>query len=106
MPPKQFKRSTGLDHYPDYFKKDIAPDGALDVFANGEVAYTLRGVHAKVSALWRFEAPPGGGDTLYALVRGTRCQLLIKQRAEQNYKTALYVQNSPPATAAHFEQDL
>jgi predicted dehydrogenase len=106
LTPEQFKRSTGLDHYPDFFKQDIGPDGALDVFANGEVAYTLRGVHAKVSALWRFEAPPGAGDTLYALVRGTRCQLLIKQGAEQNYKTALYVQNSSPATAGHFEQDL
>ena len=106
LTPEQFKRSTGLDHYPDFFKKDIGPDGALDVFANGEVAYSLRGVHAKVSALWRFEAPPGAGDTLYALVCGTRCQLLIKQGAEQNYKTALYVQNSSPATAGHFEQDL
>jgi predicted dehydrogenase len=106
LTPEQFKRSTGLDRYPDYFKKDIGPDGALEVYANGEVAYTLRGVHARVTALWKFEAPPGAGDTLYALVRGTRCQLLIKQDAEQNYKPALYVQNSTPATAAHFEQTL
>jgi len=46
----------------------------------------LRGVQAKVTALWKFEAPPGAGDTHYALVRGTRCNLLIKQGAEQNYK--------------------
>jgi len=106
LTPEQFKRSTGLDHYPDYFKKDIGPDGALEIYANGEVAYALRGIQAKVTALWKFEAPPGAGDTLYALVRGTRCQLLIKQGAEQNYKPALYVQNPPPAAAAHFEQNL
>ena len=93
LTPEQFKRSTGLDHYPDYFKNDIGPDGALEVYANGEVAYTLRGVHAKVAALWRFEAPPGAGDTHYALVRGTRADLVIKQGAEQNYKPALYVEN-------------
>ncbi|HEY5480295.1 MAG TPA: putative oxidoreductase C-terminal domain-containing protein [Verrucomicrobiae bacterium] len=106
LTPEQFKRSTGLDHYPDFFKQDIGPDGALEVYANGEVAYALRGVNAKVTALWKFEAPPGAGDTLYALVRGTRCQLVIKQGAEQNYKPALYVQNPPPAAAAHFEQNL
>jgi predicted dehydrogenase len=99
LTPAQFKRSTGLDHYPDYFKKDIAPDGALEVYANGEVSYTLRGVQAKVAALWRFEAPPGTGDTLYALVRGTRANLVIKQGAEQNYKPALYVENNGIAPA-------
>ena len=106
LTPEQFKRSTGLDHYPDFFKQDIGPDGALEVYANGEIAYALRGVNAKVTALWKFEAPPGAGDTLYALVRGTCCQLVIKQGAEQNYKPALYVQNPPPAAAAHFEQNL
>jgi predicted dehydrogenase len=104
--PEQFKRSTGLDRYPDFFKQDISPDGALDVFANGEVAYALRGVHAKVTALWKFEAPPGAADTHYALVRGTRCNLLIKQGAEQNYKPALYVENKSGAAAPQFEQTL
>jgi predicted dehydrogenase len=103
LTPEQFKRSTGLDHYPDFFKKDIGPDGALEVYANGEVSYTLRGVQAKVAALWRFEAPPGAGDTLYALVRGTRANLVIKQGAEQNYKPALYVENTDRLLAPQFE---
>jgi predicted dehydrogenase len=103
---EQFKRSTGLDQYPGFLKKDIGPDGALEIYANGEVAYALRSVHAKLTALWRFEAPPGTGDTLYALVRGTRCQLVIKQGAEQNYKPALYVENRSAAPATEFEQTL
>jgi predicted dehydrogenase len=104
--PEQFKRSTGLDQFPDYLKKDVGPEGALNVVANGEVNYTLRGIHVKVAALWKFEAPPGAGDTLHALLRGTRCNLLIKQGAEQHYIPALYVENSSPANAAHFEQTL
>jgi predicted dehydrogenase len=103
LTPEQFKRSTGLDHYPVFFKKDIGPDGALEIYANGEVAYALRGIQAKVTALWKFEAPPGAGDTLYALLRGTRCQLLIKQGAEQNYKPALYVENNGGIPPAEFE---
>jgi predicted dehydrogenase len=106
LTPEQFKRSTGLDHYPEYLKNDVGPDGALAVYANGEVAYTLRGVHAKVSALWRFEAPPGAGDTLYALVRGTRANLLIKQGAEQNYKPALYAENQTVLPPAQFGRTL
>jgi len=106
LSPEQFKRSTGEDKYPDYFKKDIGPDGALEVYANGEVAYALRGVQAKVTALWKFEAPPGAGDTHYALVRGTRCHLIIKQGAEQNYKPALYVEDKTGVPAAQFEETL
>jgi predicted dehydrogenase len=104
LTPEQFKRSTGLDHFPDNLKKDVGPDGALGEFANGEVNYTLRGVHAKVTALWNFEAPPGSGDTHYALLRGTRANLVIKQGAEQNYKPTLYVENSSGAPAAEFEK--
>ena len=68
--------------------------------------YTLRGVHAKVTALWRFEAPPGAGDThLRAGARHPRPPH-IKQGAEQNYKPALYVENSSGAPAADFERRL
>jgi predicted dehydrogenase len=104
LTPEQFKRSTGSDRYPDYLKSDVGPDGALSVFANGDVSYTLKGVHAKVAALWKFEAPPGAGDTLYALLRGTRANLVIKQGAEQNYKPALYVEKQSGASAAEFEK--
>jgi predicted dehydrogenase len=104
LTPEQFKRSTGLDHYPDYLKSDVGSDGALSVFANGEVTYTLRGVHAKIAALWRFEAPLAAGDTLYSLLRGTLANLVIKQGAEQNYKPALYVENQSSASPVQFEQ--
>ena len=100
----QFKRSTGLDQYPEYFKKDVGADGALDVFANGEITYALRGVHARVAALWKFEAPPGTADTHYALVRGTRANLVIKQGADQNYKPALYAENQSSAPPVTFER--
>ncbi len=38
--------------------------------ANGEFTYSLRGVHAKVSVKWAFEAPAGAGDTHDSLLRG------------------------------------
>jgi hypothetical protein len=68
----QFKQVTGLDDFPEFLKSEVGPDGVLQVQQNGEVAYTICGVHAKVTALWNYEALPNGKDTHYALLRGTR----------------------------------
>jgi predicted dehydrogenase len=103
---EQFKRATGLEQYPDFFKKDIGADGALHIYANGDVSYTLRGIHAKVAALWRFEAPPGAGDTLYAAMHGTKATLVIQQGQEQHFRPELYVENTSGAPAADFERIL
>jgi predicted dehydrogenase len=106
LTPEQFKRATGLERYPDFYKKDIGPDGGLNVFANGEVNYTIRGVHAKVVALWNFEAPAGAKDTHHSLLRGTHANLMIKQGPEQHYAPVLYVENKSGAPAADFERAL
>lgn len=106
MTPEQFKRVTGLDKYPDYLKKDIGPGGALNVFENGEVTYAIRGVQAKVTALWRFEAQAGAKDTHHSMLRGTRATLQINQGPDQGYQPTLYVENKSPRAPAQFEQTL
>ncbi len=106
LSPAQFNRATGLAKFPDFLRNDIALDGQLKVQANGEVNYTLRGVRVKISALWNFEPPAGGGDTHSALVRGSRANLLIRQGAEQNFKPALYVENVSTSTDAQFDKIL
>ncbi|MDR2883382.1 MAG: Gfo/Idh/MocA family oxidoreductase [Alistipes sp.] len=94
--PAQFKQVTGMDSWPDYLQKDVR-DGVLHVFSNGDISYRLRGVNAKVTVVWNFEAPPGTGDTHYSLMRGSRAELIIRQGAEQNYTPTLYVR---PAVGA------
>jgi len=106
MTSAQFKLSTGLDKYPDYFKNDIGPDGALNVFQNGDVTWSIKGVHAKVAALWGFQAPPGTGDTHYQVVRGSKANVVIKQGKEQNYKVTVYVENKSGASADEFDKIL
>lgn len=90
---EQFRKVTGAQQLPAFLAGDVR-DAALQVFANGEFTYRLRGVHAKVSATWEFEAPPGGGDTHSALMRGTRANLVIRQGREQQYKPTLYVEQA------------
>ncbi len=103
--PEEFKKVTSLDTWPDYLKKDVS-DGKLNVYANGEMLYTLRGVHAKVSVIWAFEAPPGGGDTHYSMMRGTKAALVIRQGKEQNFKPTLYIEKRDSRSDADFEKDL
>jgi len=89
---EEFKGVTGLDSYPDYLTKDIK-DGKLNVFANGEMIYQLKGIWAKVSVEWNYQAPPGGGDTHFSVMRGSVCDLVIRQTAAEKFLPTLYVEN-------------
>jgi predicted dehydrogenase len=88
----EFKRVTGFDNFPDYLQKDLK-DGKLNVFSNGEMIYQIKGVYAKVSVEWKYEAPAGGGDTHYSVMHGTKCDLIIKQGSEEKFLPTLYITN-------------
>ncbi|MEY3895014.1 MAG: hypothetical protein RLZZ214_533 [Verrucomicrobiota bacterium] len=97
---EQFTKTTKLDAWPDYLKPLVDADGVLQTPANGEFTYTLRGVHAKVSVKWAFEAPAGAGDTHDSLMRGSKASLHIRQGAEQGYKPVLYIEPAGQPDAA------
>jgi hypothetical protein len=101
---EQFSRVTGLSHYPDLLKADVGRDGFLNVFANGEMTFSVRDVCAKVTALWKFEASPGAKDTHQSLLRGTRANLNIKQTAAEHYLPVLFIENKSAISAADFEK--
>ena len=101
LTPSMFNRVTHLDGYPDYLKKDLIKDSVLSVYSNGEINYTLKGIHAKASVIWNYEAPEGAKDTHYSIMRGTNANLIINQGAKENYKATLYVQNV--GTGSHDE---
>ncbi|MCX6265230.1 MAG: oxidoreductase, partial [Bacteroidetes bacterium] len=62
------------------------------VKSNGEINYLINGVHAKVSVIWNYRAPDGTGDTHYSIMRGTKCNLVIRQGAEQKFQPTLYIE--------------
>ena len=96
--PAQFQQSTQLDKFPDYLQQYVK-DGALNVYANGSFDYIIKGVHARVSVTWNFEAPAGGGDTHYSIMKGTKANLVIRQGAAQQYKPVLYIEAADPSSA-------
>jgi len=79
-------------------------DSSLSVYANGVMDYTIKGVHARVSVQWDFEAPPGGGDTHFSVMRGTLASLVIRQDSAHGYKPVLSVE--PLRATAEYEHVL
>lgn len=103
--PAQFEKVTGLKSYPEYLKKDVDNKGTLGVYANGEINYQIKGVNAKVSVIWNFEAPAGAGDTHFSIMKGSKANLIIRQGKEQSYKPVLYIEPLNKDDKA-FETDL
>jgi predicted dehydrogenase len=105
LSPAMFEKVTGLSSYPPYLEKDV--DGnTLKVYSNGEINYTLNGVHAKVSVIWNYEAPEGTGDTHYSIMRGSNCQLEIRQGEAEAYKPTLYIQPVSTDTPDEFRRQV
>jgi predicted dehydrogenase len=98
--PAQFAQVTQLQSYPDFLRKDVQPDGSLHTYANGEIDYRIKGVHAKVSVLWNFEAPEGGGDSHFSVLRGSKANLVIRQGAAEAYQPVLSIEPVAPVDAA------
>jgi predicted dehydrogenase len=86
----EFSKVTGKAKFSEFLERNLK-DRNLEVFSNGEMNYTLKGKHAKVSVIWNFEAPEGTGDTHYSMMRGTKANLIIRQGKEENFKPTLYV---------------
>lgn len=103
---EEFSRSTGESTFPDFLKPAVDNQGVLQVYANGEMVYRIKGVYAKVSVVWRYQAPEGGGDTHFSIMRGTRSNLVIRQGKEQNYQPELYVEPVSGTNRGSFENDL
>ncbi len=101
---EQFAKATLLDEWPDYLLPYVKND-LLYVYSNGEFVYRLKGVYAKVSVVWNFEAPAGGGDTHFSIMRGSKADLIIRQGKEEAYRPELYVRPkvSPSDFAAALE---
>jgi predicted dehydrogenase len=102
---EEFKGVTGFDDFPDFLQKDLK-DGKLNVFANGEMVYRIKGVFAKVSVEWNYQAPPGGGDTHYSVMHGTKCDLIIRQGEKEKFLPELYIENIKGTSIKEFASEL
>ena len=92
LTPRQFSKVTRLEEYPDYLDKYVNEAGNLEVYANGEINYRLKGKAAKVIVKWNYQAPEGAKDTHYSIIRGTKANLVIQQTEAEDYQPTLYIE--------------
>ncbi len=100
---EQYKKVTQLGDFEPFLTDKLNADGALLCYANGEIIYKIKGIYAKVSVVWNFQAPEGAADTHYSIMRGTKANIIIKQGAEQNYRPELYVE---PAAGVTYDEPM
>ena len=87
----QFMTITKLDTIPSYLNNNKQNDTTIKVWSNGEINYQIKGVHAKVAVVWEYQTP-GGSDSHYSMIKGTKANLVIRQGEEQGYKPTLYIE--------------
>ncbi|WP_435355192.1 putative oxidoreductase C-terminal domain-containing protein [Emticicia sp. SJ17W-69] len=86
----QFSTITGEKKFPAFLSKDLKNDTTINVFANGEINYSMKGVHTKLRALWNYSTPEGG-DTHYSVIRGSKANIEIRQGKEEKFVPQLYI---------------
>jgi predicted dehydrogenase len=86
----QFKQVTGEPAFPKSIGASVH-DGVLDYYCNTLVGYELRGIHVKLNVIWDWEAPAGSGDRHYAVYRGSRARVEVRQSKADGYQPELYV---------------
>ena len=50
--------------------------------------------------------PSGGGDTHYSVMRGSKCDLIIKQGADEKYLPTLYIEKVKGSSMTDFTTNL
>lgn len=94
---EQFQSVTGTD----------SPSQAeLKVFANTQVTYKLRGTFVKMASMWNWQAPAKGGDWHYAVYRGTRASVEIRQGSKEKFVPELFVVPNVPGELSTVEKAL
>jgi predicted dehydrogenase len=101
----EFQRVTGLETYPPFLQKDVR-DNILHVYSNGDITYKIKNIVAKVSVIWNYTFPEGGGDTHFSIMKGSKSHLIIEQGKEQGYKPVLTIKTVKDTDLAAFENEL
>jgi predicted dehydrogenase len=88
-----FTKITRAENFPAYLQKDVK-DSILYVDANGEMNYTIKGIHVKITMLWDVQPEDGAVDAHFSTVRGSKARLAIRQGKEEQYHAVLYIEKN------------
>jgi predicted dehydrogenase len=87
---QDFQSVTNQPRFPESLLASVK-EGKLEYYCNTLVSYTLRGIHTKLNVIWDWEPPAGSGDTHFAVYRGTRARIEVRQTRADRFRPELYV---------------
>ena len=90
IPEAEFRRVTASAGFPASLASRVK-NGALEYFCNTYVTYTLNGIHTALNVPWDWEAPAGAGDTHFAVYKGSKARIEVRQSKADGYRTEVYV---------------
>jgi predicted dehydrogenase len=85
-----FARITGKADFPAELGP-AAAGGNLEYRCNARIDFVCKGVAVAVEAVWALTAQPGGGDTHFALARGTLAEVQVRHDAETGFVSEVEV---------------
>ena len=100
---EEFQQITGEPEFPDYLIRQLNSEGVLPLYSNGSIEYKLNDHHVHVEVQWDYEAPPGGDDSHFTVIRGSRANLVVRQGKEQDFQATVYVEPAEGLTAEEVE---
>ena len=103
---KQYQNVTGKTQFPPFLQDNLDQEGRLSYFCNGEILFRVDDLYARISVVWNFEAPLGGGDTHFSMIHGTQAHLQISQGPDEGYQPELTIQPAIGITTDKLESSL
>jgi predicted dehydrogenase len=85
-----FKRVTGGQAFPASVLPRVE-NGTLQYDCNTLVSYSVRGTNVTLNVIWDWEPPAGAGDRHYAIYRGRKAAVEIRQTKADGYLPELSV---------------
>ncbi|WP_165793034.1 putative oxidoreductase C-terminal domain-containing protein [Sphingobacterium haloxyli] len=99
---EQFQSATGLPGFPSVLQKHVVGNDYVDVFCNGKMEYTFKGIPVSIDVRWHAESLDGRGDQFYARFLGNSFTIEIKP--DESGKAAVFI--TPNDDADGFENQL
>jgi predicted dehydrogenase len=96
IPEQDFRSVTNEPRFPESVSVSVK-NGKLEYYCNTLVSYTLRGIHTRLNVIWDWEPPEGSGDTHFAVYRGTRARIEVRQTRADRFLPELFVVPAAPA---------
>ena len=90
VPLDLFHDSTGLDTYPAALQPAVR-GGVLQYACNSEIRYRFRGIRVCQRAEWRQREPEGAGDLHWLTLRGSLCEVRLRQDEATGYHATLHL---------------